>query len=273
MNLLAHLVPLMLGASLGAQAGCSRPLEVPVAPIGLMVTVDQGQIGGAFVEVLQEVGRTQGCQFRFEAVPRARQEMLFLARRADVMLPAQRTERRDPFGQHVALLQVRPTLVALRPLPAVVHNRASLLKDSALRVVVLRGVDNGPQYRELLEQLRAHGRLVVEADTGGVVRALREGLADAALMNPVIVQGQLMQSPELRGLLNQLQAQALQDLDWHPSGVYLALDRLSEADRQLLAQALGAPSARQRLWQLLRDRYRGALLEAGYRPLPDTVSP
>ncbi len=273
MNLLALLAPLMFGASLGAQAGCSRPLEVPVAPIGLMVTVDQGQIGGAFVELLQEVGRARGCQFLFEAVPRARQEMLFLARRADVMLPAQRTERRDPFGQHVALLQVRPTLVALRPLPAAVQSRASLLKDSNLRVVVLRGVDNGTAYLELLEQLRAQGRLVVEADTGGVVRALREGLADAALMNPVIVQGQLMQMPELRGLQNQLQAQALQDLDWHPSGFYLSLERLPEADRQLLSQALGALPARQRLWQLLRERYRGSLLEAGYRPLPEPPTP
>ncbi len=255
----------------GAHAGCSRELLVPVSAMGLMVTVQQDRVGGAFVELLNDVGRQAGCTFRFQPVPRARQEMLFLARRSDLLLPAQRTELRDPFGQHVALLQVRPTLVALRPLPQAVTTAASLIAEGSLRVAVLRGVDNGPAYRELQSQLKQRDRLVVEADVVGVVRALRDGLADAALMNPVILQGQLMQAEqaELRTLARQLSARPLAELDWQPSGIYLALEPLGGADRQLLAQALGSTGARQRLWRLLRERYPGPLLEAGYRPIPD----
>ncbi|MBH9551432.1 transporter substrate-binding domain-containing protein [Inhella gelatinilytica] len=271
----ALLTMLWLLLAPAARAGCSREIYVPVSPLGLMVTVHKGQPGGAFVEVLQEAGRATGCRFRFEPMPRARQEMLFLARRSDLMLPAQRTDRRDPFGQHVAMLQVRPTLVALRPLSTHVINTTTLLHDSTLRVAVLRGVDNGPAYRELLTQLRQRERLVVEADTVGVLRALREGLADAALMNPVILQGHLLQAEQtdLRELATHLSARALPELDWGTTGFYLALDPLPPSDRQLLAATLSAPTVRARLWRQLRERYPGPLLDAGYRPLPESPGP
>ncbi|MFO1250820.1 MAG: hypothetical protein U1E77_06680 [Inhella sp.] len=140
-------------------------------------------------------------------------------------------------------------------------------------MVVLRGVDNGTAYLELLEQLRAQGRLVVEADTGGVVRALREGLADAALMNPVIGAGPADADARTARPRTSCRPRPCRTWIGTPSGFYLSLERLPEADRQLLSQALGALPARQRLWQLLRERYRGSLLEAGYRPPPEPPTP
>lgn len=251
----------------GASAGCSRPIDVPVSPFGLMVTVDRhNQIGGAYIEMLREQGRAQGCEFRFEAVPRARQEMLFLARQSDLLIPAQRTERRDPFGQHVALLQLRPTLTGFKPLPYA--SAAAALADPNLRVVMLRGIDNGPAYREFAEALRQRNRLTLESDLNGVVRALRTGIADATLMNPALLQGTLLQHPEWRAWAVELQVAPLAEMDWQPSGVYLSRSRLSDADRQTLAALLEAPAAAQSLWASLRRLHQPALaLDAGYRPL------
>lgn len=261
--LLAGLLPLV-----SAWAACSRPIDVPVADGGLIVSVDKQQVGGVYPELLRELGARIGCTFVFHPVPRARQEMLFMARRSDLFMPAQRTDRRDPFGQHVALLQVRPVLMALRPLPASLHQRSDLVEHAELRLAVLRGVDYGARYRELLEQLRERKRLVTEADAAGLVRALRTGVADAVLINPERLRAEL-DTPEA-GSTEAWQVRPLDDLSWQNTGLYLSLERLPEADRQLLAQALGDLQFHQRLWQSLLRAHPASntLLQAGYRPLP-----
>ena len=63
------------------QASCSRPLQVPVAPIGLSVIVADSQISGVYPDVMRMLG--QSCRFQFDPVPLVvvnRQRMHCIAR-------------------------------------------------------------------------------------------------------------------------------------------------------------------------------------------------
>lgn len=55
-----------------AQAGCSRPINVPMAPIGLSVSFDDGQAQGVYPTLLREVAASSQCKFDVQKVPRAR---------------------------------------------------------------------------------------------------------------------------------------------------------------------------------------------------------
>lgn len=251
-----------------AQAACTRPIEVPMAPMGLSVTFDGEHAHGLYPTLIRELTAATDCQFKIYRVPRARQQKLFEAGQADVMAPAAQAAPRDVHGEFVPLVHMRASLLTTaldQPPP---RSLAELLARRGARVAVVRGFTYGPAYDQALAALRAQHRLIEEADPAGVGRALRQGLAQATVMTAHVLIGTLSQDAGLEPLIKQLRIEPLVELDWSESGLYLSRRSLGDADRRTLAAALRQSARSGRVWQLFTDSYPPGSLNGSVRPLP-----
>jgi polar amino acid transport system substrate-binding protein len=260
-------VACLLATAARAEAGCSRPINVPMAPIGLSVSFDDAKAQGIYPTMLREVGTSAHCQFDIHKVPRARLQTLFDAGQADMLIPASATPTRDAAAEFVPLIQVRASLLTLEGDAPVPRSLAELLALPDYKLVVVRGFSFGPAYDSAIATLRQRQRLVEEADPSGVARALRQGLAQATVMTASILVGTLAIEPELSPLLKRLRVEPLEELGWHASGLYLSRRSLSEADRRALRQAFGQVARNGRIWQLFNELHPPGSLGVSIRPL------
>ncbi len=255
-------------AALGAQASCQRPLQVPLAPIGVSVSFEDGQALGIYPTLLREVAANTGCQLVLQRVPRARQQTLFDAGHTHILAPAAPTPARDATGEFVPLIQVRASLMTLggdKPPP---RSLAQLLAQPDYKLAVVRGFSFGAAYDSAVATLRQRQRLVEEADVTGVARALRLGLAHGTVMTSSILVGTLLVEPDLHPLLKRLQVEPLDELGWSASGLYLSRRSLSEAERDTLRKAFGQAARNGRVWQLFNEHHPAGSLGLSIRPLP-----
>jgi polar amino acid transport system substrate-binding protein len=254
-------------AAAAAQAGCSRPMSAPMAPIGMSVSFDGERSSGPYPTLLRELGASVGCDFQMQRVPRARLQKLFETGQADLLVPASASPSRDPHGEFVPLLQVRATLLSLsqgKPAPS---SLAGLVAQRDYKVAVVRGFTFGPAYEQAMTALRAQNRLVEEADPAGVARALRLGLAQGTVMTANIFIGTLALEPDLAPLMPQVRSEPLEELGWSESGLYLSRHTLSEADRRLLRTAFTQAARSGRVWRLFVDNYPAGSLNGNVKPL------
>lgn len=249
----------LTGVSLVAQsqASCSRAMQVSVAAIGLSVTHGEEGFGGVYPEILRSV---QGCNFVLSAVPRARQQALFESGRADLLVPASRSPQRDEWGHFVPLIQARAVLISLQ------GERAPLKSLRELRVALVRGFDYGEAYQDLLRDLRAQDRLVLEADVLGVVRLLAAGMADLTVMAPSILIGAVTVDKRSSTLLERLRVEPVEELPWTDSGVYISRASVSEADRLALTMALERVARSGQVWRAFQRHYPPGSLTESIRP-------
>jgi len=224
---------LSLCAAMPAVAECSRPLQVPVAPIGQSVTVTDGKVGGIFPELLRAEAAKAGCQIEFQVVPRSRLEKLFELGQADLLLPARRSARRDEYGDFVAMIRSRAVLLAIEPRVPAIRSAAELLQHVELRVGVVRGYDYDDSYQQLLRQLAVQQRLTEATDPVSLARMLDSGTIHVAVVTPTAVTGALRASGKWAPLIERLHAIPVEELSWGESGAYVTRHAvLSEADRQ-----------------------------------------
>ncbi|WP_457424327.1 substrate-binding periplasmic protein [Roseateles sp. P5_E7] len=255
-------------AAAAAQAGCSRPVEVPLAPVGVSVSFDGERIVGLYPTLLRELGAAHGCEFKMHRVPRARLQQMFESGQADLLLPAAHAPSRDVHGEFVPLVQVRASLVTLQRERQTPRSLAELLARRGYKLAVIRSFTYGPAYDQALATLRAQHRLVEEPDAAGVARALRQGLAQGTVMTASILIATLAQEADLAPLARQVHVEPLVELDWGESGVYLSRHSLNDADRLLLRTALKQAARSGRVWQLFNDNYPAGSLNGSARPLP-----
>lgn len=265
---LAGLLGLGLGLTTAAVAGCSRPVQVPLAPVGLSVLLPpQGQPTGVYPELLRQVGEAEGCVFVMSPVPRARQELMFEKGPGDLLVPASRTPRRDEFGDFVPLIQARAMLIALQSDRALPSSLKALVQTPSLRVVLVRGFDFGDAYQDLIRELTRQGRLRLEADPVSVARVLDAGGAELTLMAPSILVSALHADERVSHLLGRLRLGALEELGWNDSGVYLSRTALGEADRRHLREALDRAARSGAVWKLFKQFYPTGSMDGSLRPL------
>ncbi len=263
--------PLFLGLVLAlmgspAWADCTRAMRVPVAPIGLSVISSGGEVAGVYPDVLNKVSAETGCRFEFVVVPRARLEAMFNSGGADLLVPATRTSARDARGDFIPMVRVRPMLISLASDRAPLESLADLAERRELRVAVVRGFDYGESYQRLLQTLRDQKRLVLEADTLSVARALERSLADVTVMAPSIFTGTLQQDSKAKGLLERLRFESMAELGWSDSGVYLSR-HLSPKDREVLTDALERNVRSGAVWKTVQKHYPAGTYEEGMKPL------
>lgn len=263
----AWVLALALGLdSAAAAAGCARPLTVPLAPIGISVVVSGDKVGGIYPGLLDTVSARAGCRFTLSLVPRARLEAMFEAGRADLLMPAVSTPRRDRYGVFVPMLAVRATVISIDGQRAPVRSMPELLARRELRVALVRGFDFGDSYQSLVKQLTAQGRTVMEVDPLRVARLLHSGMADVTVMTPTSFTAVLMENARVRGMLPRLRLEPLDELPWRDSGVYISRTSVNAAERDLLASQLRAANKSNEVWEQFKRYFPPEVIAVGARP-------
>lgn len=264
---------LLMGLGIGmlsaqvVQAKCSRSIQVPVAPIGQSVVIEGDNISGIYPELLRSLTDKEGCSFTFSEVPRARLELLFETGRADLLIPASKTPKRDASGTFVALVQNRATLLSLQSNRQSIKSLRELQDHSTLKVALVRGFDYGPAYQELVKALDKQGRLILDVDALSVARLLKAGTAHLTIMAPTILAGAVQDDERLRDLNERLRIEPVEELPWGYSGVYLSNTALIPQDRLALQDALERAARSGEVWKAFLRYYNPTVLKGSIRPL------
>lgn len=250
-----------------ARGQCSRPIIVPVAPIGLSVTAVGEAVGGIYPDLLRGLAGKDGCNFVFSVVPRARQEVMFESGRADLLVPATRTPRRDENGLFVPMVSSRALLISLNAERPPVRSLAELIEQRELRVAVVRGYDYGDAYQATVKELGQQGRLVMAVDPISVARSLNSGIADLTIMAPNILIGALQGDARVRFLIDRMRYEPVDELPWGESGVYISnKPGLSDADRKQLRELLERSTTSGAVWRAFQSYYPPGSLTNNIKP-------
>ena len=250
-----------------AWGGCSRPINVPVSPLGVSVIVHGTKVSGAFPELLEQLGAKAGCQFVWSVVPRIRGEMMFEDGKADLLVAATRSDKRDQSGLFVPLVATRASLVSVEKRQAPIASMAQLLAQPNVRVALVRGYDYGPAYRELARTLAQQKRLFLEPDALSVARLLDAGMADVTILPTTAVVGAIATDARVAGLQGRLRFEALEELPWSKGGMYISTKSLTEGDRNTLEQALVDAARSGALYEAYLRYFSAAVLAHSTRRL------
>jgi polar amino acid transport system substrate-binding protein len=231
----AVLAALLLLFPLLAEAGCSRTIRAPMAPSGRLVMVENGQVDGVWPELLRQVGEAAGCRFDLAPMPRARLDLEYLnGQQVDLLISATRTEERDRRGLFVSLFH-QPMVLLTRSADADRVAGLEALRKSAWRMAVPRSFPFSADYRALVGELEAQGRVDTVNDIDAVARMLRAGRVDFALLSP----------PQAHANAGtDLAFRRFEGLPLMEVGLYLSQLNLPAADLALLRDAF-ARSARE----------------------------
>ena len=258
------LLALALPSLAGAQ--CSRDIQVPVSAIGASVVVNGASISGIYPDMLRSMGAKLGCNFIFTPVPRARLEAMFEAGKADLLIPASSTPRRDQHGLFIPMLGSRPLLISLQGARASINTMQELIERRELRVALVRGYDYGAQYQALAKELSSQGRLFYEVDALSVARLMQSGFIDATIMAPTILAGVAQNDARVYGLADRLRLEALPELPWGMSGAYLSRKSLTAEDQAILRELLEKAGRSGTLMEGFQRHHRQELLSQSIRP-------
>ncbi|MES2581863.1 MAG: transporter substrate-binding domain-containing protein [Pseudomonadota bacterium] len=264
-----RMLALMLGVfgSVCAHAACSRVITAPMSAIGLSVLVNGDSVSGIYPDLLRGLADKEGCTFAMPAVPRSRLEVLFESGRADVLIPASKTPKRDASGTFVALIQNRAVLMSIQSKRPAITSVRELLEQTSLKVALVRGFDYGQPYQDLINVLGQQGRLILEVDAISIARLLKAGTADVTIMAPTILAGAVQGDERVRDLLDKLRMEPLEELPWGSSGVYISNTSLSPQDKTVLQDALERAARSGDVWKSFQRYYSPAILKGGIRPL------
>ncbi|MFZ6654536.1 substrate-binding periplasmic protein [Undibacterium sp. TJN19] len=249
-----------------AEAACSRVINAPVAAQGFSVIVSGDNVSGIYPDIFRNLSSRETCQFHFFSVPRARLELMFENGQADVLFPAIRTARRDAHGFFVPLIYTRATLISLQSARPAIHNQQELLEQKNLKVVLVRGYDYGEAYQAILAELHKQGRLIMETDAISAARILKAGIADMTIMAPYIFAGAVQGDPRVDDMADKLRFEALPELNWGDSGIYLSRKSLSQDDRNALQEMMERAARSGMVWKSFSRYYKPDVLKEGSRP-------
>jgi polar amino acid transport system substrate-binding protein len=244
-----------------ANATCPRPLQVPVSTTGLSVILGPKDVSGIYPDFLRMVADKEQCKFVFIPMPRARQEMLFASGRADLLIPASRTPRRDAYGTFVPLIRSRAVLISIDQQHAPFTSLEDLIARTDVRVVLVRGFDYGTPYQQLIQTLTQQNRLVLEADAASVARLLKANPAYVTIMASTILLGVLPEDPRLAGLAEKLHFDAVDELPWGESGAYVSNSSLKPGEAAEVAKLLRRQAESGSVWKSFQAYYAPAVLK------------
>lgn len=255
-----------LALPLAAWADCSRDIHVPVSQIGASVVGSGATVSGIYPDILRSLGARMGCNFVFSVVPRARLEALYETGKADILIPASSTPRRDQHGLFIPMLGSRPLLISLQGARASINTMQELIERRELRVALVRGYDYGAQYQALAKELSSQGRLFYEVDALSVARLMQSGFIDATIMSPTILAGVAQNDARVYGLADRLRLEALPELPWGMSGVYLSRKSLTAEDQATLRELLDKAGRSGTVMDAFQRHHRQELLSLSIRP-------
>ncbi|MFZ6777932.1 substrate-binding periplasmic protein [Undibacterium sp. Ji83W] len=247
-------------------AACSRVINVPVAPTGRSVIINGEQIDGIYPDMLRSLMEKEACKFALSAVPRARQELLFETGRADLLIPAGRTPKRDEHGIFIAMIYNRATIISIDGNRPAITSAQDLLDKKDLKVALVRGFDYGPAYQDIIKELTRQGRLYLDTDVVSVARLLKSGIADLTIMAPSIIAGNIMDDVRVQDMLDKLRFEPIPELPWSDSGAYISKKSLSVEDTASLKDMLEQVAKSGAVWKGFQRYYPASVLKESIRP-------
>ena len=253
----------IVGAASAGQ--CSRDIAVPVSASGASVIVDGEHVKGIYPDMLRGLKTKSGCNFVFTVVPRARQVAMFKAGQADILAPASPTPERDQIGTFVPMVGHRAMLISMAGNRAPITSAQDLLERRELRVAVVRGFDYGKQYTALINELGKQGRLFIEVDVIAVARLLHAGSADVTIMGPTLMAGAIRREPRVHGMQDKLRTEAIPELPWTASGVYIS-NTLKPEDQAVLREMLEKVGKSNQVMESYLRYFRPDVLADSVRP-------
>ncbi|MDE2429918.1 MAG: transporter substrate-binding domain-containing protein [Burkholderiales bacterium] len=253
-------------ASFSAEAACSRKMNVPMATTGLSVMAQGNDITGIYPEMLRNIASKEDCIFTMSLVPRARLELLFENGQADILIPATHTPKRDEIGTFIPLIHNRATLISIQSNRPALKSLQELIAQRNARVVLVRGYDYGPVYQSLVTELSRQARLSWEADPVSVARVLKAGAADYTIMASSIFAGAIQGDARVDDLSEKTRYEALAELPWGESGLYLSKKSLSPEDKQVLQDIFERAANSGIVWKSFQRYYKAEVLKDGIRP-------
>lgn len=256
----------LVALACNVQAACSRSIHVPIASLGLSVITAGENVSGVYPDVLRALASKQTCSFEFSVVPRARLEALFAAGKADLLIPASRSARRDAWGQFVPLVRSRAVVISTKSDRPAIRSVQDLLEQRTLRVALVRGFDFGEGYQAIVKELTSQGRVELHVDAASVARMMQIGGADLTIMAPSILIGTLIGEGRSNGLLDTLRYEPLEELPWGDSGAYLSKTALHDSDRAALVELLTQAAKSGAVWKAFQRYYPAEALVGSIRP-------
>lgn len=229
-----------------AHARCSRPIVVPVSPIGKVMIINpaSGAISGVYPELLRERGPAFGCDFVFRAMPRVRAEQAVSEGSADLLVASPKSPQRDAWGEYVPMIGSEWVLITLRtdPPPASVEE---LLARPGIRLNAVRSYNFGPAYLAMMERLYQLDKLEYVSDPQTIVRKMAAGRADYAYMPSNTFVGALDELGLRATLGPRVRYSHLSGIPISTSGVYVSRKMAPADAAQVLAllEALSRESA------------------------------
>ncbi|MFZ6638425.1 substrate-binding periplasmic protein [Undibacterium sp. TC4M20W] len=247
-------------------AACSRIINVPVASTGRSVIINGEQIDGIYPDLLRSLMEKEACKFALAAVPRARMELMFETGRADLLIPASRTPKRDEHGIFIPMIYNRATLISLESNRPVISSVQDLLDKKDLKVALVRGFDYGPAYQDLIKELSRQKRLYFDTDPLSVARLLKAGIADITIMAPSILAGAIMDDGRVQDMLDKLRFEPIPELPWGDSGAYISKKSLGAEDTAALKDLLEQVAKSGMVWKGFQRYYPANVLKESIRP-------
>jgi polar amino acid transport system substrate-binding protein len=242
-------------------ANCPRPLQVPLSSTGFSVILAPQGVSGVYPDFLRAVEAKENCKFVFAAMPRARQELLFASGRADLLIPASRTPQRDALGTFVPLIRSRAVVISTAKQHSPFNSLQDMVTRTDVKVVVVRGFDFGTVYQKMVQTLAQQNRLMLEPDAVSVARLLKANPSYVTVMAPSILLGVLPEDPRLAGMDEQLLFEAVDDLPWGESGVYVSNTSMTPPEVAEVAQMLRRQAESGTIWKRFQAYYTPAALK------------
>jgi len=252
-------------AGVAGAGPCSRNIAVPVSANGASFIVDGEKVKGIYPDMLRALAARSGCNFVFTVVPRARQVAMFKTGQADILAPASPTPARDQLGTFVPMVNHRAMLISLAGNRAPISSAQDLLDRRDLRVAVVRGFDYGKPYMALIGELERQGRLFVEVDVIAVARLLHAGSADVTIMGPTLMAGAIRRDRRVHGIEEKLRTEAIPELPWTPSGIYIS-HALKPEDQAALREMLEKVGKSNQVMEGYLRYFRPDVLSDSVRP-------
>ena len=220
-----------------AQAHACGPYDVALYDLGSLYYQNESkQNVGIDKEVIEELARRSGCQFRQESDARARIWTRLADGSLDMSVSGIPSPEREQFARFVIYFQTRNHLLMRPEQAARIDSLRAFHADAALRLGVVKSFKHGKGFDAWIDSLRGQGRVSEYVDADAWVRAVIDGKVDSLLSMPV-VWTPLVRRYKLEGKLSYLD---IAPDDRVPHGLILSRKRVSEADAERMREAMEA---------------------------------
>lgn len=231
----------LLAAGISCTAGaasvlCPERTVVGISDLGYSSYQQNGELRGAGVEVMREVGRRTGCAVKFAWFPRSRLFAQLENDRIDMTVSSLRSPERDRTGQFVPYVYTQFELLLSTRVAGSFTSLNDFVERSDARLNLVRGTVYSAEVNALLEKLAQAGRLEYVPDYDVVFRKIAARRADGTLAPPVIYMWHLGRL----GIAGQVRQLILPESPRQLAGLYLSQHNLSREVRNAYAQAIRA---------------------------------